>query len=145
MTSEFTISVHALVLLNRKQTTVSSEVIAENVCTNPARIRKVMARLKKAGLVETKEGLDGGYHFIQNPASVTLKMVAEALDESFVSASWRSGAPNMKCLIASGMNDVLSQIYENLNECCRNYLDGITIADIDGQIFSTQCVKTAPQ
>ena len=32
---------------------VSSEVLAENICTNPARVRKVMAQLKRAGLVET--------------------------------------------------------------------------------------------
>lgn len=38
---------------------VSSEVLAENICTNPARVRKVMAQLKRAGLVETHEGAVG--------------------------------------------------------------------------------------
>lgn len=49
MTSEFAIAVHALVYLNHKGETVSSEALAENICTNPARVRKVMAKLKKAG------------------------------------------------------------------------------------------------
>ena len=71
MTSEFAIAVHALVYLNHKGETVSSEALAENICTNPARVRKVMAKLKKAGLVATKEGVDGGYHFIKAPAEVT--------------------------------------------------------------------------
>ena len=72
MTSEFAVAVHALVFLNHKGDTQSSEAVAENVCTNPARVRKVMARLKRAGLVQTKEGLDGGYHFIKDPARVDL-------------------------------------------------------------------------
>lgn len=48
MTGEFSIAVHALVFLNHHQGEIlSSEALAENVCTNPARIRKVMAKLKK--------------------------------------------------------------------------------------------------
>ena len=77
MTSEFAIAVHALVYLNHKGETVSSEALAENICTNPARVRKVMAKLKKAGLVATKEGVDGGYHFIKAPAEVTLRRIDE--------------------------------------------------------------------
>ena len=42
--------------------TVASGLLAENICTNPSRVRRVLAKLKKAGLVQTKEGRqDGGY------------------------------------------------------------------------------------
>ncbi|WP_320912645.1 Rrf2 family transcriptional regulator, partial [Eisenbergiella porci] len=54
MTSEFGMAVHALTFLNHKGEMVSSEVLAENICTNPARVRKVMAKLKRAGLVTTR-------------------------------------------------------------------------------------------
>ena len=54
-----------LFFLNHKGTVYSSEGLAENICTNAARIRKIMVRLKKAGLVETKEGIDGGYLFVK--------------------------------------------------------------------------------
>lgn len=135
MTSEFTVAVHALVFLNHRQDIQSSESVAKNVCTNPARIRKVLSRLKKAGLVDTKEGIDGGYHFSGDPASVTLRMVADALEVSFVSASWKTGDPHMNCLIASGMERVMSGIYQELDEGCRDRLGRITIADIDRQLF----------
>lgn len=49
-----------MVFLHHKGDMVSSEVLAENICTNPARVRKVMAQLKRAGLVETHEGAVGG-------------------------------------------------------------------------------------
>ena len=111
MTSEFTIAVHALVFLNHKGAVFSSEGLAANVCTNAARIRKVMAKLKKADLVKTKEGVDGGYLFHRDSRDVNLSMVAEALDTPFVAASWKSGNPHMACLISSGMAGIMDELY----------------------------------
>ena len=51
MNSAFCLAVHALVYLHHRGELVSSEELARNICTNPARVRKVMAGLKKAGLV----------------------------------------------------------------------------------------------
>lgn len=135
MTSEFAIAVHALVYLNHKAVTLSSEALAENVCTNPARIRKVMAMLKKAGLVATKEGAVGGYSFQLDPARVNLRMIDEAVGNTLVSATWRPGNKEMECLVASGMADILDDIYADLDALCKERLAQISIADIDRQIF----------
>ena len=135
MTGEFALAVHALVYLNHKQTTLSSENLAENICTNPARVRKVMAMLKKAELISTHEGGGGGYTFLLDPASVTLRSVAEAIGARFVSSAWRSGDADMECLVASGMADIMDHIYEDLDVRCKERLDGITILDIDRMIF----------
>ena len=59
--SSFNLAVHALVCLSHSGRSLSSEALAENICTNPTRVRRVLAGLKKAGMVETREGLDGGY------------------------------------------------------------------------------------
>lgn len=48
MTSEFAIAVHALVFLDRSNATIASEELADNVCTNPVCIRRVMGKLKKS-------------------------------------------------------------------------------------------------
>ena len=61
MDSSFNLAVHALVCLSHSGRSLSSEALAENICTNPTRVRRVLAGLKKAGMVETREGLDGGY------------------------------------------------------------------------------------
>lgn len=135
MTSEFTIAVHALVFLNHKAQVYSSEGLADNVCTNAARIRKVMAKLKKADLVKTKEGVDGGYLFHRDSREITLSMVAEALETPFVTVSWKSGDPHMSCMIASGMAGVMDELYSDLDRCCRERLSHVTIADLDHRIF----------
>lgn len=137
MTSEFTVAVHALVYLNHRQEHISSEVLAKNVCTNPARIRKVLAKLKKAGFVATKEGIDGGYRFLREPQEIDLRQVADALEVRFVNSSWKSGDEHMECLIASGMSGILDGIYGELDQACRQRLERITIADIDRQIFGS--------
>ena len=68
MNSAFCVAVHALICLNRRQEQLSSEELARSICTNPARVRKIMAGLKRAGLVETKEGrgsaLPGGIGYV---------------------------------------------------------------------------------
>ena len=43
LNSDFCVAVHGLVYLKHKNDMVPSEELAKNICTNPARVRKVMA------------------------------------------------------------------------------------------------------
>ncbi|WP_138263034.1 RrF2 family transcriptional regulator [[Clostridium] hylemonae] len=139
MTSEFAIAVHALVYLHHKDTVVSSEELAENICTNPARVRKVMAKLKKKALVGTKEGIKGGYHMAADASAVTLRRVCDALEEEVVKASWKSGSIDMDCMIASGMAGMMDGIYSEMNAQCKDYLETVTIEDVEKKV--TGCPK----
>lgn len=135
MKSEFIVAVHAMVFLHHKGVTVSSETLSENICTHPARVRQVMAKLKKAGLVETCEGgQKGGYSYLKTER-VTLGQIAGALDTQFVQTSWRSGGKEMKCQVASGMAGYIDGLYGELNRQCREYLSTITIADVERALF----------
>ena len=138
MTSDYCVAVHALVYLNHKAKVLSSEELAENICTNPARVRKVMAKLKKAGFVKTKEGSEGGYLFDQDADRVTLDQIAQALEIRFVDTAWKSGDTDMKCLVASGMAGLMDEIFDDLNEQCRKRLKEITIGTLDHRIFGKQ-------
>lgn len=137
MTGEFAVAVHALVYLHKRGETLDSEALARNVCTNPARVRKVMARLRQAGLVEAKAGAEGGYRFLLDPAGVTLRSVADALRERPVTAGWRSGDPSMDCMVASGMAPALDRVYDELNRACLERLSSITISDVEAQLASS--------
>lgn len=135
MNSDFTIAVHALVFLGHSGKAISSEGLADNICTNPARIRKVLGILGRSGLVETRKGYGGGYHAANGSESLTLKDVAQALDTHFVRSKWKSGDKDKDCLVASGMADVMADIYEDLNNTCMARLATITIGDINSMIF----------
>lgn len=135
MNSSFSIAVHALVYLNHMERVLSSEELARNVCANPVLIRKVMSKLKKAGIVDTKGGNSGGYVFTADAEALTLERIAEAIDAHFVGSPWRSGDVDKECLISSGMGELMQNIYARLDERCRESLRGITVADIDRKIL----------
>ena len=135
MNSDFCVAVHALVYLNHKASVLSSEELAENICTNPARVRKVTAKLKKAGLLHTKEGSEGGCRFDLDPASVSLAQVAYALSVRFVETAWHSGDRDMACLVASGMANLMDGIFEDLNARCLARLAELSLADLDRNLF----------
>ena len=135
MTSEFGVAVHALVFLAQQRATASSELLAKNICTNPARVRKVMGKLKKAGLLSTKEGVDGGYRLAVPPGEITLRQVGEAVDAQFVLSRWHSGDTDLPCLVASGMAGVMDTLYGQLDDLCKTHLEGITINSVKAMLL----------
>lgn len=135
MTAEFPLAVHALVYLLHKQQTVSSTELAENICTNPARVRKVLSKLCRSGLAVAHHGQGSGYSPAPAGAEVSLGAVLAALEETPVSMNWRSGDIDRDCLVSSGMGAVMDGIYENLNAQCAGYLAQVTIGSICTQIF----------
>lgn len=112
MNSEFTIAVHSLVLLAYKADRMAtSEYIAHNVCTHPARVRKVLGLLRKAGLVSTKEGIGGGYLLNCDPERTTLADIWRTVAAGTLKPSWCSGDPQQDCMIASNIQEVMNGIF----------------------------------
>lgn len=139
MNGEFTIAVHALIYLyHHPNTVVSSDVLAKNVCTNPARIRKVMSKLKKSALVSTKEGNEGGYFSKESAENITLESILSALGLPVMELKWHSGRDDLNCFISSGMGAVMEGVYEELDTLCKNHLKEMTLAEISKRILATR-------
>ena len=134
MNSDFIVAVHAMVVLYHKGKTVSSETLADNICTNPARVRRVMAKLKKASLVETREGRTEGGYCYKGEKKITLKDIGEALQVRFADFTGRSGDKEKDCLISSGMSDFMDDLHGELNLRCKMYLDTLTIPDVEQRL-----------
>ena len=127
---------HALVYLDHRATHLPSHILAENICTNAARVRKVMRPLASAGLIATKEGAEGGYALARPAAEITLRAVAEAAGTTFVEVNWTPGDVQEDCLVSSSMGAVMDDIYAGLNRTCLEQLEHTTIHDITEHIFS---------
>ncbi|WP_130868225.1 RrF2 family transcriptional regulator [Intestinimonas massiliensis (ex Afouda et al. 2020)] len=135
MNGLFCVAVHALIYLDKRGCMLSSEELAANICTNPARVRKVMARLKKAGLVATKAGNEGGYHLLCAPGEVTLDRIADALEVRFVEPAWHSGGDvDCGCMVASGMAGVMDGLFDDLDRRCRERASQLSLADLEAQL-----------
>jgi len=127
MNGDHSLAVHALVYLDHRATHLPSQILAENICTNAARVRKVMRPLASAGLIATKEGAEGGYALARPAAEITLRAVAEATGTTFVKVNWTPGDVHEDCLVSSSMGAVMNDIYAGLNRTCLEQLEHTTI------------------
>jgi Rrf2 family protein len=135
MNSEFTIAVHSLVLLAHKPDHMAtSEYIAMNVATHPARIRKVMSLLRKEGYVRTKEGIGGGFILNCDPEQVTLAEVYRLTSLGTLKPSWCSGDPSRSCPVSSNMKQVMDGIFYEAELHMERYLEGHTVASVLQQV-----------
>jgi len=135
MNSEFIIAVHSLVLLaHRPDGMASSEEIANNVCTNPVRVRKVMSCLRKNGFVDTREGSGGGYRLSREPGNMTLADVYRSLAAGSLAPKWCSGDPESDCLVGSNMGEVMSGVFCGADRQLEQYFESITIGQMLSQL-----------
>lgn len=135
MNSEFIIAVHSLVLLaHRPDAMASSEEIASNVCTNPVRVRKVMSCLRKGGYVNTREGPGGGYKLSQVPNAITLADIYRSLTAGSLAPGWCSGNPEMDCVVASNMGEVMKAVFCEADKQLESYFESVTIGQMLSQI-----------
>lgn len=138
MNGEFTTAVHALVYLANHPRLVSSEELARNVCTNPARIRKIMGKLRRAYLITTKEGVNGGYLLLETQDKINLCTILDAVGAPAVKEGWHSGGGDLTCLISTGMARVMDGITADLNQLCRKRLAQITIQNLSDKILKNR-------
>lgn len=131
MNSEFTIAVHSLVLLaHLPDHMASSQKIADNVSTNPARIRKIMSCLRKHGFVQTKEGIGGGYILQRDPDEITLGQIYRSVSGGTIKPNWCSGDPEEECVVASNIQLVMDEVFDETDQYFSAYLDRTSIASI---------------
>ena len=134
MNGDFVIALHAEVFLRHKGGWLTSEEIAGNICTNAVCVRRVMARLVRAGLAEKKEGAaHGGYRYAEGKR-VTLRDVADAVGAEFADIRYRSGNVEKPCMIASGMADYVGGLCAELDAICRNKLAEIAVEDVEAEL-----------
>jgi Rrf2 family protein len=129
--SEFTIAVHSLVFLAYlPDHMASSELIAHNVSTNPARIRKIMSCLRKNGIVKTKEGVGGGYILNRDPGNITLAQIYRTVSCGTIKPHGCTGDPEEKCLVSSNIQAVMDEIFDKADAYFEKYLNQITIESV---------------
>ena len=75
----FRIAVHALVWLAQKECVCSSKAIAEQLNSHATFLRRVLATLSQAGIVEAREGREGGYCLKKSVEEISLSEVYLAI------------------------------------------------------------------
>ena len=80
MNTRFALAVHVLTMLAALPRELqSSESMAASAGTNPVHVRRVLGRLREAGLVASRPGPGGGWQLLRAPGATTLRDVWRAV------------------------------------------------------------------
>jgi Rrf2 family transcriptional regulator, cysteine metabolism repressor len=95
----------------------------------PARfLEQVLHAMKKAGLVSSQRGAQGGYILSKKPADVSVAEILEALEGPFVRS-----ITEMNGRVTSKSEALLSKVWERVHEAERHVLEGITVEELAGR------------
>ena len=131
ISSRFSVAVHILVLLEcGKNEIFTSEFIAGSVNTNPVVIRRIMGKLKEAGLIDVKSGT-GGAHLLKAPEEISLYDVYKAgevvSDGELFSIHENT---NENCPVGAKIQGVLEIFLLKAQEAMEMVLKEVSIKDI---------------
>jgi Rrf2 family protein len=127
--SWFAMAVHVLALLARSPDGYPSAYLASSVNTHAVSLRKVVARLVRAGLVDAKEGRDGGYRLARPANRITLADVYRVMRADGPLPP-SPAEPNPLCEVGSGMQAALGEVALETEDRLLRDLERHTIAEL---------------
>lgn len=127
--SRFAVAVHILTLLEHEGGPLTSAYIAGSVNTNPGFIRRLVARLARAGLVTTRLGAGGGVLLARPAARIHLAAVYRAVESGDLFALHHS-PPNPKCPVGRHIQRALRTVLLPAEGALEGKLRGVTVTDI---------------
>ena len=131
ISSRFTVAVHilSLVAIESKEL-CTSEWIAESVNTNPVVIRRVIGKLRNAGLIQVRRGL-GGASLQRDLTDITLLDVYRAVEVVVEGELFQfHEKPNPNCPVGANIEAVLELILHRAQEAMESVLHEITMKDL---------------
>jgi Rrf2 family protein len=136
--SRFAVAVHLLTLLavgskQRPGAPLTSECAGGSVNTNPVVIRRILGSLRKAGMVSSQPGPNGGWFLRREPAAITLHDVYAAVEEENL-FSLHHRQPNAACPIGGHIQEALHAFFAEAEAAMAEKLGQKTIADVVGAI-----------
>lgn len=96
----------------------------------PARfLEQVLHAMKKAGLVSSQRGAQGGYILSKKPSDVSVAEILEALEGPFL----RMTEVNGRAPSSTASGTLLAKVWDRVHEAERHVLEAITIEELAGQ------------
>ena len=136
ISSQFTIAIHMLayIALYQDKEKVTSDVLSGSIEVNPVIIRRLLSRLKGAGMITVHRGT-GGTFMAKKPEEITLLdvyLTAENLKEEGLFRFHEH--PNPKCPVGRDIHHALDGRLHEAQKALEDELDTFTLADVIGDI-----------
>lgn len=116
MDTKFSTAIHMLILISEAKAPMTSEQIAESVGTNPSYIRKIAGLLKKAEIIESRQG-KGGFSLLRRTDELTLFQIYCAAEETEgVHLFDIHRNPNDQCIVGRYIQPTLGCMFRGIEE-----------------------------
>lgn len=128
--TQFPVAVHILsAIAYFGNGAVPSDFIASSVGTNPVVVRRIMALLKKGGLVDTQSGVKGA-SLRKEPGDITLLEIYNAVRPGADPLFDMHRNPHPACPVGSHIAEAVAQPLLNAQRAMEQELGTVTLFDV---------------
>jgi Rrf2 family transcriptional repressor of oqxAB len=126
--ARFGIAVHALIWLAQTGTVLSSVALANQVDSHATFVRRVFALLAQFGIVDSREGRDGGYYLLIPVDKLTLADIYIAVKGSDSDSDACAAARKQ---LDGNLESIMLEVEEKTIEVLKQYTLADLMKDID--------------
>lgn len=148
MNSQLTIALHIVgFLASRDGGPLTSERLARTYGTSPVVLRRVLAKLQRAGLVETQRGVGGGAVLARGPGEINLREVFEAVVSRPELMPRHPG--DGEGGVAPVLGAYINELYGDAERALLAKLESVTVANMDRTVRrriydALECASVVP-
>ncbi len=113
----------------------TSADIADHAGTNPVVVRRVLGRLREAGLLVSEKGHAGGWKLARPPREITLADVYVALGERLIANDVEEEKPS--CAVEHRLQRKVTSVMKEIELALIERLSKTTISDVQASIEPT--------
>ena len=129
MDTKFSVAVHVLILISESPPPINSDQMAESVGTNASYVRKILALLKKAGIVDGHQGIIGYTMLIPSEQLTLLQIYQAVMEQPKPHLLDIHQKPSDVCIVGHHIRPVLSGMFAGVEDAFARSLSGKTLAD----------------
>ncbi len=116
----FTVAVQALVVLAGTDGPCSSNTMAQDLKAHAVFLRRVLVHLVRAGLIQAREGRDGGYRLARSAEHITLAEVYQAVTTADPSEH-TAGTSGVNAQVQTVLDEIGAEAEQRLQEVLSHY------------------------
>lgn len=120
--TRFATAIHIMTLLAKSpQEWLTSEWIAGSININPVIVRKEIGVLRKAGLVISRQGKEGGSQLSRKDELIRISEIYSAVKNTEVLGK-KNQTPNPECQVGKEINSHLTILFKDTDDLVCNFL-----------------------
>jgi len=121
--------------VNSKNSQVSLSSIAERNSISSQYLEQIFSNLKKAGIIKSKKGPQGGYFLAKDAGKITVADVLESLEGGYEIESEVIAEDTPQAGISSAIQVL---VIDKVNQKLSDYLNQLTLEDLENFYMSSK-------